>query len=156
MRRQPFRRAHLIRPIKTTRAVSCELNVVRRICINKILGFNLQSGDIGTGKSPIANDCAQRRKTGRVVDRLVTPERGIERAAFIEAAKSVKAGPIQIIKKLRGFYGLKISRAYKIVEAIAVAIKKLLVIAHLNPDFETALHLNIKINQVRIEIVQDC
>src|ERR1700675_4222348 len=155
MCRQPFRRAHLIRPTETTRAVSCELNVVRRICVNEILGFDQQPGDIGAGKSPIANDCAQRRKIARVVDRFVTSKGRVECAALIKAAKAVKAGAVQVVEDLRGFGSLKFSGSDQTIEAITMGIKKLCLITHLNPHLQTALHLNIKIDEMWIEIVQD-
>lgn len=153
MRCKPLCRSHLIFPNEATRAVSREFDIVGRICIDKIVRLKLQQTDISTGESPILYGHLQHRKIVQVVDRLVTAEGRVECAAVIEAAKAVEASAIQIIKKLRGFRIAVFSHAYESVKAFAMAIKKLLVVAHLKPDLQAALHLNVKIYQMRIEIV---
>lgn len=85
----------------------------------------------------------------------MAPKRRVECATAIKAAQSVKAGAIQKVEKLGGFGASRFSIAHKMVKALAVQIEKLLVVAHLNPNLQTALHLKVKIYQVRIEIVQD-
>lgn len=156
MSRQPLCSAHLISPTETAGAISRELDIVRRICIDKIIRLNLQQRRIGAEKSPIANSGAQARKIRCVVDSLVTPKRHVEVAAAIKAAESVKAGAIQKVEKLRGFAALCFPVAHQLVKACAMAIEKLLVVAHLDSHLQPTLRLHIKIYQVWIEIVQNC
>ena len=145
MRGQPFRGAHLISPIETTRTVSSELNVIRRICVNKIFWFNLQQGNIITGKRPIPNDRAQGGKIVRIIDRFVASKWRVESTAAIKATETVKAGAIQKVEELGGFGALRFSLVHKFVKALSMAIEELLIVAHIDPDSQALLHLRVEI-----------
>ena len=103
MRRQPFRRAHLIIPIEPTRTVSREFNVVGRVCVNKIFRKKFQLGRIDVAEGPVTNSTLQLREVARVVNRLVSAKWSVELSGAVEATEAVEAGAIQVIKKLCSF-----------------------------------------------------
>ena len=95
-------------------------------------------------------------KVCRVVNRAVPAKRHIELAAQIETAKTVEAGAIEIIEKLRAFLRAGSTRADQLIEASAMIVKELLIITRFNLKREPAPNLFVKIDQMRIEIVQQC
>jgi hypothetical protein len=85
----------------------------------------------------------------------VRSEWHVEFTTLIEAAKSVEAGAVQIIKELRRFCALPAIFVDQFVEAFAVAIEGFLVILHLDCYLEALLQLSVKVYQVRIDVVED-
>src|ERR1043166_479561 len=155
MSRQQLRRAHLIVPRETAGAVSCELYIIRRIGVDKISRRKRQCRDIKITKLPLPEHARILREIGGVVDRLVRSERHIEIAALVETAEPVEAGAIQIVEQLRRFRRLRAAVVNQSIEARAMTIEKLFVVAHRQRHSQTALHVSVEVNEVRIDVVQE-
>src|ERR1044071_4175568 len=94
------------------------------------------------------------RKVARVVDRFVSPERHIEIAALVEATEAIETRPVQIVEQLRAFLRVRIAASNQSIKTIALAIEKLLVVAHPHTHSQTILHVTIEVDQVRVDVVQ--
>ena len=106
MRSQQRRRAHLIFPGETARAVGRELHVVRRICIDEVISFERQCFQIPASKLPSRKEFSVLVEIRNVVDLLVASEGHIEFAALIESAKTIEASAIQEVEELCCWLGL--------------------------------------------------
>ena len=153
MTRQQRRRAHLIGPRKTTRAVSRELYIIRRIGVDEIFRTDLQATHILITKLLLPEDCRILLEIRRVVDRFVSAERHVEVAAFIETAKAVEARAIQIIEQLRAFLAIRLVVSNQPVETLAMSIEEFLVIAHRDAHLQSVLQMTIEVNEMWIDIV---
>ena len=156
MRRQSFRRAHLIGPRETTGAVRRELYIIRRIGIHKIITLQLECFDIFITEFPLAEYARVTRKIFRVVDCVIRSEGHVEIAALIETAETIETRAVQVVEQLRTFRGVCFAFSNQRVESLTMTIKERFVVSHLHPHSQTVLHLAVEIYQMRVDVVQQC
>jgi|SRR5260370_12518070 len=154
MLRQQLGCAHLIVPRESTGAVGRELNIVWRIGIDEIVRLDRKPSEIFVRKFPAPKHLPVDVKVSYVIDLLVLAERHVEFAVAIEAAQTVETSAVQKIKELRRF--LRPSRTIldELVEARAMRVEKLWVVASIDSQRQTVAHLPVEINQMRIDVIQ--
>src|SRR5687768_7010354 len=111
---QKPRRANLIIPRETTRAVRRELYIIRRIRIDEIFRLDFESFDIFIAKLPLAEDRRIMSEGRRVVDRFISAEWNVEIPTLMETAKTVEAGAVQVVEQLRSFFALRFAIFYQV------------------------------------------
>src|SRR5687767_14610668 len=151
---QKPRRSNLIIPRETTRAVRRELYIIRRIRIDEIFRLDFESFDVFIAELPLPEDRRIMSEVRRVVDRFISPEWNVEIPTFIESTKTVEASTVQVVEQLRSLFSLRFAIFYQLIKPLAMAIEKLLVVAHRHPHLEAPLHVTVEIDQVRIDVVQ--
>ena len=151
---QPLRRANLILPAKTSRIVGCEFDVVRGISVDEIFGLDLERVNIQIRKCPTFKQDFELREVSRIRNRLMRTKRHIEFAALVETAKSVEAGAIQVIEELSRFGALPFAIFDQFIKPIAVPVKALLFILHLDCYVKATLQVSVKIYEMRIDVIQ--
>src|SRR6185369_8341110 len=85
---------------------------------------------------------------------IVSTERHVEIPAFIKPAETVEARPVQVVKQLCALFGKRLSLASQMVEAIPMLVEEFFVIAHGQVHLQPLLHVTIKIDEVRIHVVE--
>ncbi len=80
----------------------------------------------------------------------------IKFSALVKATKTVKASSVQVIKKLRGFRRSHSPRLDEFIEAAPTPVIAGFFVSHPNRKLEAALQLLVKIDQVWIDVVEDC
>src|SRR5215213_7735282 len=153
MTSQQFRSAHLIVPRKTTRTVSRELYIIRRISVDEIFRTEFQTCNVLITKLPLPEECRILREIRSVVDGFVSAEGHVEIAPFIETAKTVEAGAIEIVEQLRAFPGVRLAVSNKPVESLAMPVEEFLVVAHRYAHPQPVLQVAVEINEVGIDVV---
>lgn len=154
MRRQAFSRAHLIVPAKTSGAVGGELDVVWRISVDEILRRDLERLEIHARKDPALQNGLELGKVPRVSDRFMLAEWHVEFAALIKTAEPIKAGPVQVVKKLRGFRTLPFPVFDQLIETAAMFVETFLFVSKFDSYYETLLQMFVKVYEVRIDVIQ--
>ncbi len=152
--RQQLGRAHLIVPGKSTGAVGCELNIVWRIGVDEIVRLDRKPREIFVREFPATKQSSVGVKVSCVIDPLVLAKRDVEFTAAIEATQAIETSAVQIIEELRRF--LRPSRTIldELVEARAMRVEKLSVVASIDSQRQTATNLPVEIDQMRIDVTQ--
>ncbi len=154
MLRQQLGCSHLIVPGKTSGAISSEPNIVRWVRIDEIFRLDWKFREIFVRKFPATKQPAVGVKVGCVVYSLVLAERYVKFAVAIEAAQTVETRAVQIIKKLRCFLRAGRTSCDELIEASAMPVEKRSVVARVDLHRQPTTHVPIKIDQMRIDIVQ--
>jgi len=154
MLRQQLSRPNLIVPRKSTGTVGRELNIVWRIGIDEIVRLDREPSEILVRKSPPPKQVLVDVKVSCVINLFVLAERHVELAVAIEAAQTVETSAVQVIKELRRF--LRPSRTIldELVEARAMRVEKLSMVASIDLQRQPAADLPVEIDQMRIDIIQ--
>lgn len=154
MRRQPLGCSHLVVPGKTTSAVGSKLHIIRRICVDKITGPNGERFEVAIDERPVSESSLVLGEVRRVRDRLVGSEGHIKLAGLVEAAEAVEARPVEVIEKLGGFGSLPVTSRNQFIEAATMFVKDSFRVPHRNGQLQTALKVQVKIQQVWINVTQ--
>lgn len=154
MPRQQLGCPDLIVPGKATGTVGRELDIVRRVGINKIVRLDRKFREILVREFPAPKQFFVSVKVSCVIDLLILAEWHVEFAAAIEAAQTVETSTVQIIKKLRRFLCSSCTTRDELIETRAMRVEKPSVIASIDLQRQPATHLSVEIDQVRIDIVQ--
>src|SRR5688500_11881848 len=154
MLRQQLCRTLLIVPRKPSGTVGCELDVVWWIRVDKVSCFNAHRLDVDIRELPLVESLRVLRKIGSVVDRAVRAEGDIEPAALVETAKTVEARAVQIIEQLRRLTAFCAAVLNQLIEALAMPVEELLVVAHLDPRLHAVLQVPVKVDEMRVDVVE--
>lgn len=152
---QPLGEADLVVPREVLFRVLRKLDVIRRVCVYKVIRLERELFKIATLKIPIGENVQVLGKAPFVVDGLVAPERHIVFAFTIESAQTVVASAIQVIEKARRFFTLRFSLMNECVEARSASVKVLLLIFHLDRDGKSLLEPAVEIYGVGINVVDE-
>src|SRR5579875_740643 len=117
MRGEPLCEALLVVPGKAAGGVRRELDVVRRIGVDKIAAANLHAFEIAVREFVWREHTAVRLEVLAVRRLFVAPEGHVEKAARVEAAQTVIAGTVEIIEQRRSLGALAAGLANQFVEA---------------------------------------
>lgn len=156
MRGEPLGEADLFSPLEAAWAVSCELDIIWRIGIDEIAVHQIQFAEVAASKLPFGERARVRREIRRVVDGLVLAEWNIETAATVEAAETVVACAVEIIKEGSGFYSLLSPIGDELIEARAMCVIQLAVVRHLQVKDQTILKALIEIDEMQISVIEEC
>lgn len=154
MLRQQLGGPHLIVPGESTGAVGRKLNIVWRIGINEIARLDRKLRKIFVRKFPATKHFPVDVKVSCVIDLFVLAERYVEFAVAIEATQTVETSAVQKIKELGRFLRPRRTVLDEMVEARAMRVEKLSVVARIDLQRQTATNLAVEIDQVRIDIIQ--
>ena len=91
-----------------------------------------------------------------VVDVRIASEWNVEAAFAIEPAETVVPGPIQVVEETGSLGSLRFSIFQKLVEAVAALIVLRFIILHVERNRQTPLQKIVKVNQMRVDVVQEC
>ena len=86
----------------------------------------------------------------------MAPERHVELAPAVEAAQPVVPGAVEVIEQLGRLAGLAPPPGHETVEVVPMLIVELALVAHRNPDGETALQMLVEVDGVRVHVVEQC
>src|SRR5579863_5930851 len=149
---QPFRRPYLLVPAISLARVLGELDVVRRVRINEIVGLDCNFGKIRIAETPSTENLAIGGEVAHIPDTGVAPERHVETPAAIEAAEPVISGSIQVIEKRRGLFCIRMARVDQLIETFAMRIVVARRVYHRDRRGQPALEPFVKVDQMRIDI----
>src|SRR6185295_5251253 len=147
---------HLIIPRKPARTVRRELYIIRRIRIHEISRSQRERFHIHVAKFPLPKYLTVICKIARVVDCFVSAERHIEIATLVETTQAIEARAVEIVEQLRAFLRVSFAASNQTIEALALAIEKFLFVTHAHAHPQTILHVMIEVDQVRIDVVEQC
>src|ERR1051325_4393632 len=124
MPRQPFSCPHLVIPREAFLGILREIDVIGRVCINKIIWSKRHGFEVIIREFPILKHLSVGAKISCVIDPFVLTKWHIELSAAIKPAQPIKTGAVQIIKKFCSFGGLCSLIGQKLIESLAMRIKQ--------------------------------
>src|SRR5262249_24099688 len=132
-----------------------ELDIVRRVGVDEVVGFERNRGEVSRSKFP----CGERLSIGvevvRISDPVVPSERDVEIAAAVEAAQAGVRRAIQVVEKSRRLASVTLAGSEERVEPLAVRVEDDSMVREACVDRETALHPLIKVDEVRVDVVEE-
>src|SRR5690349_4288672 len=100
---EPLSRPHLLFPPESFLGIVGELDIIRRISVNKITATQRHRFEVTTGEPPFLKNLPIAAKVPGIVDPLVITKGDIEFSASIKSAQSIIPRSVQVIKKGRSF-----------------------------------------------------
>jgi hypothetical protein len=89
-----------------------------------------------------------------VTDVAVGAKGNVEFTALIETTEAIETSTVKVIEELGAFGGSDCISSDKFIESITVPVKQFFVIAHLDVQLETPLQMTIKVDEMRINVVE--
>ncbi len=152
---EPFGGSHLLLPAETLFRITRELNVIRRIRVDEVIGLKCDCFKVGVHKIPIRKALTIGSEVPRVRDVRVPTEGHVKTAPAIEPAQPVVAGPIEVIEKRRRFLACGSSIGEELIEALAMGVVLALAVGHHERGLEAAPEPAVEVDHMGIDVVEE-
>lgn len=153
---QPLSGSLLLRPSESLLRILSELDIVRRVSIDKVGSLKGHFFKVGPTKFPLRKSDAVLAKVISVVYPFVAAEWDVEATFAVKPAKSVVSRPVKKIEECGSFVTVGLTVGQKFVEPSPVLVEQVLIIEHLKGCLESSLEPLVEVDHMRIYVVQEC
>ncbi len=151
---QPCGQPLLISPGETALRVLGELDIIRRVGVDEVVGPERERAKVASVQRPAGKQTPIGQEISAVANGCVAAIRRVERALTVEAAQPVVAGAIEVVEKFRCFLRAGLPMRDHLVEAFPIGVVDGAVVGHRQAGHEAVLHPLVEIDEVRIGVVE--